>query len=84
MRGSYTWGASTYFAELGASTKHGYTTFSTAIKSLIQELGITGRIVRDSKRQNEADSFTKKISVVNRMTIFQFKWGGAGDGSDAG
>jgi hypothetical protein len=79
MRGSLTLGSTTYFVELGASTKHGTESFSTAVYQLFSELGVTGRIVRDTVTRKLTDS----QSVVNRVTFVQFKWGGSGDGSDA-
>jgi RHS repeat-associated protein len=80
MRGSLKLGSTTYFAEFGASTKHGTESFSTAVYQIFSELGVTGRIVRDTVTQN----LTETQSLVNRWTMFQFKWGGSGDGSDSG
>ena len=84
MRGSFPWGAATYFAELGASSKHGTNSLSTALYQLVCNLGFTGRIVKDVTRNDPTGYLADKKSVINRVTIAQFKYGGSGDASDAG
>jgi len=79
MRGSLNFGSATYFAEIGGSTKHGMVSFSSAFYSLFSQFGITGRLVRDVTKSG---NLPQDQSVVNRLTIFQFKWGGSADQSE--